>query len=129
MKQALKIPSLSGAEWQVMQVVWEEHPLAANEVVGRLEAKAWHPRTVKTLLGRLVRKGALTFKQEGKRYLYSPGVARDCCVREATRSFLQRGFGGAAAPALVHFVEQADLKPKEIEHLKALLDRKKGTSP
>ncbi len=69
-------PSISNSEWQVMQVIWESHPLTANQIVELLEDRVeWHPRTVKTLLNRLVQKGALNFKRDGKRYLYSPKVS------------------------------------------------------
>ena len=117
---------ISASEWQVMQVIWNEHPATASDVVERLEGRAqWRPRTVKTLLGRLVRKGVLTFEKEGKRYLYRPSLPREQCVREASRSFLERVFEGAAAPALVHFAQEADLSPEEIETLQKILDSKK----
>ena len=80
-------PSISNSEWQVMQVIWESHPLTANQIVELLDDLVdWHPRTVKTLLNRLVRKGALSFKRDGKRYLYSPKVSWDRCVRAVVGS-------------------------------------------
>jgi len=123
----VKHPAISGAEWQVLQAVWERHPSTAGEIVRRLEGKTeWRPRTIKTLLNRLVSKGAVSCEKDGARYLYSPRVRREECVREESRSFLERVFGGAAAPALVHFVEQAELSRAEIDQLKAILERKKG---
>ena len=123
-----RLPTISDAEWQVMDVIWDAAaPLNANDVVDRLAGRAdWSPRTVKTMLNRLVNKGALAFQAEGKRYLYEPAVSREACVRAQSRSFLSRVFGGAAGAALLHFVEQHDLTPAEIEQLKRVLDRKKG---
>src|SRR4051812_2012376 len=105
-----KPPQISGAEWEVMQVLWESSPRTASEVTDEVaERMAWHPKTVKTLLGRLVRKGALKYKEEGNRYLYRPAFPRDKYIAEESRTFLDRVFGGDAAPMLVHFVENAEL--------------------
>ena len=119
-------PALSDSEWDVMNVLWSaQSPLAAADVVERLAAvRDWSPRTVKTLLNRLINKGALAYDLQGKRYLYRPRVSRDQCVRDETRSFLSRVFAGAPGPMLLQFVAQAKLTPDEIEALKRLLDRK-----
>src|SRR5436305_1698014 len=121
-------PPISDAEWEVMNACWSAapRPLAANEVVEALAGRRppWNPKTVKTLLNRLVKKGALTFDTEGNRYLYRPAVRREQCVRSETRSFVDRVFGGAVGPMLVHFVSQSKLSPAEIEQLKRLLEQK-----
>ena len=120
-----KIPRISEAEWQVMDVLWSRSPLTASDVVDAIAGKSdWEPATIKTMLNRLVKKGALKFKSEGKRYLYAPAVSRDACVRTEGRSFLDRVFGGAAGPLIAHFVEDARLSKDEIEQLRRLLDRK-----
>ncbi|MGB7159470.1 MAG: BlaI/MecI/CopY family transcriptional regulator [Tepidisphaeraceae bacterium] len=123
-----RIPSISDAEWQVMEVVWaaSPEPVTANEIVARLDASTdWKDKTIKTMLNRLVNKGALGYEADGKRYLYKPKVARDACVRLQSRSFLSRVFGGATGAALLHFVEEHDLTPAEIEHLRRVLARRK----
>src|SRR5688572_33466798 len=99
-------PQISGAEWEVMKVLWEASPLTGTEVAERMGS---HPKTVKTLLGRLVKKGALRFTEEANRYLYRPVFGREKYVADESKSFLQRVFGGEATPALVHFVETVDL--------------------
>ena len=122
-----KAPRISEAEWDVMRVVWQKNPIMAGEVVERLaDGKDWSPRTVKTLLGRLVRKGALAFSVQGKSYLYRPAVTREECVRAEGRSFIERLFDGAAAPMLAHFVKHAELTRKEIAELRKLLSEKEG---
>jgi BlaI family penicillinase repressor len=119
------LPSISDAEWEVMNVLWAQSPMMANDVVDRLAGrKGWSPRTVKTLLNRLVGKGALEFEARGNRYLYRPAVSRDQCVRAESRSFLSRVFGGSAGPMLVQFVSQADLTPDEIAELQRVLKQK-----
>jgi BlaI family penicillinase repressor len=120
-----KVPRISDAEWQVMQVLWTDSPLTANQIIQQLAPDSrWNPRTIKTMLNRLVNKGALTFEAEGKRYLYRPAVSRDACVRGESRSFLARVFGGKLAPMLAHFVQDTKLSKAEIDRLKQLLDRK-----
>lgn len=120
-----KIPRISEAEWQVMDVLWRRSPLSAGDIVDALARDTdWEPATIKTMLNRLVKKGALRFKVEGKRYLYAPAVARDACVRSAGRSFLDRVFGGAPGALIAHFVEDAKLSKDEIAELRRLLDRK-----
>jgi BlaI family penicillinase repressor len=122
----MPVPAISDSEWDVMNVLWSaESPLSANEVVERLAGlRDWSPRTVKTMLNRLINKGALAYDAEGKRYLYRPRVSREQCVRDETRSFLSRVFAGAPGPMLLQFVAQAKLTPDEVEALKRLLDKK-----
>lgn len=120
-----KPPAISDAEWDVMQVLWETSHLTANEVVERVMGRRnWNPRTVKTLLNRLMHKGALGFEREGKRYRYFPRVSREECVRSESRSFLDRVFGGALGPMLAHFVNEAPLTPDEIRQLRELIDQR-----
>ncbi len=120
-----ELPRISDAEWLVMETVWEISPLTANEIVDALGRRSgWSPRTIKTMLNRLVKKGALKFQAEGKRYLYRPAVSRDACIRDEGRSFLRRFFGGKVGPMLAHFVEESKLNPEQIEELRKLLERK-----
>ena len=118
--------NISDAEWEVMHVLWDASAaLSANQVVEALAGrKDWNPRTVKTLLNRLINKGALAYEAQGKRYLYRPRVSREQCVRDETRSFLSRVFAGAPGPMLLQFVAQAKLTPDEVDALKRLLDKK-----
>lgn len=121
-----RLPEISESEWDVMNVLWaSDAPLAANEVVERLAGvRDWSPRTVKTLLNRLINKRALAYEAQGKRYLYRPRVPREQCVREETQSFLSRVFANAPGAMLLQFVAQAKLTPEEVEALRKLLDKK-----
>ncbi len=117
--------SISDAEWIVMNLIWSSSPIEAADVVDQVASEnGWSPATVKTMLHRLVRKGMLATEQKGKKYLYTPAVRRDACVRQASRSFLERVFGGDATPALIHFVKTAKLTAKDVEEIRALLDKK-----
>ncbi len=121
-----KLPRISESEWRVMQVLWERGPQTANDVVQRLDGQEkWKPRTVKTLIGRLVQKGAVRFEEEGNRYRYSAAVREDECIRSETRSFVRRVYQGAMKPALAAFLEDVELSPQEIEELQKVLEQKR----
>ena len=113
-------PPITQTEWELMNVLWEG-PRTALEIAEALDR---HPKTVKTLLGRLVRKGVLRFREEGNRYVYSPAIPRQRYVREESASFIERVFGGETTPALVHFVRSTKLTAEEIAELRRLLDEK-----
>lgn len=119
------IPSISDAEWRVMQVVWDHAPITGSDVARQLaNDNDWSPRTVKTMLSRLVDKGALTYEEDGNRYLYGPAVSRETCIRDASRSFLDRVFAGDPSLMLAQLVKQSRLKPDDIAELKRILDKK-----
>jgi BlaI family transcriptional regulator, penicillinase repressor len=121
----MKSIRISESEWQVMAVVWENPPAAAADVVDALgRQKGWHPRTIRTLLDRLVRKGALKITPEGKRYLYDPLIGQEECVRRESRSLVDRVFGGEPASLLLHLIKESKLSRGEIRELKKLLSEK-----
>ncbi len=116
---------ISDAEWLVMHLIWEEGCSDAADVVDRLaQANDWTPATVKTMLHRLVRKGALHAEQSGKKYIYRAAVKKEACIRQASRSFFERVCGGDAVPALLHLVKMATITPAEAAEIRALLDEK-----
>jgi BlaI family transcriptional regulator, penicillinase repressor len=118
-----QIPRISDAEWTVMKVLWNRSPLPASEIIEALaKAESWAPKTVKTLLNRLVKKGAVGFAQEGRAYLYRPLVSESACATAASEAFLARVFGGSLQPMLAHFVEEKRLSSKEVKELKRLLE-------
>ncbi|HEX7830393.1 MAG TPA: BlaI/MecI/CopY family transcriptional regulator [Thermoanaerobaculia bacterium] len=118
-------PPITDAEWEVMNVLWEQSPSTAIEVVDALRGRMeWHPKTVKTLLGRLVKKGVLRFREEGNRYVYTPAIPRQRYVREESATFIERVFGGETTPAVMHFVRNTRLSKEDIDELRKLLDEK-----
>ena len=108
-----------------MTIAWAQAPITASDVVTQLETKrGWKSRTIRTLLDRLVKKEVLKFVVEGKRYLYSPRVKMEECVRSESQSFLRRVFGGEPASMLIHLVKTTKLSPDEISELKRILSEK-----
>jgi len=120
-----KLPKISESEWLVMRVFWSKSPLAAQEVFEQLDATTkWKPKTVKTLIDRLVKKGAVKYEKDGRRYMYSPAVGRDECVTTERRSFVRRIYGGITKPMLAAFLEDAELSADDITELKEILEQK-----
>ena len=121
-----RLPRISESEWRVMQVLWEKGSQTANDVVQELAGREkWKPRTVKTLISRLVKKGAVKYKEEGNRYRYFAAVNESECIRSETHSFVRRVYQGAMKPALAAFLEHADLSPQEIQDLQEILKQKR----
>ena len=114
---------ISEAESVVMDVLWRRHPLGAEDVVAELaDSRHWQEATIKTLLNRLLNKGAIAAQREGRRYLYSPLLKREAWVLEESRGLLDRLFDGRVAPLVAHFSEQRKLSRKDIAELRKLLE-------
>ncbi len=122
-------PRISDTEWEIMRVIWASHPATTGEITERLAQTdpTWHPKTVRTLLGRLVEKGALTYTPDGRIFRYRPVVTEDQCVAAASESFLDRVFGGSLKPMLAHFVEREELSAEDLKDLERILARRRKT--
>lgn len=113
---------ISEAEQAVMEVLWAESPLTSADVAQRVEpARGWSERTVKTLLARLLAKGALAHEEDGRRYLYRPAVAREDFVVRESRRLIDRLFGGRATPLVAHLAEREALSEDDLAELEALV--------
>ena len=114
---------VSEAESVVMQALWRESPLAAEDVVAAVAAgQGWQEATVKTLLNRLLNKGAIRAEREGRRYLYAPVLRREDWLRQESQGLLDRLFGGRVAPLVAHFSAQRKLGKKDVAELRRLLE-------
>ena len=114
---------ISEAESAVMDVLWRNNPLSAEDVVAALaDSRQWQEATIKTLLNRLLNKGAVSAQKEGRRYLYSPLLAREEWVLEESQGLLERLFGGRVAPLVAHFSQHRKLSKKDIAELRKLLE-------
>ncbi|ALN65622.1 penicillinase repressor family protein [Lysobacter antibioticus] len=114
---------ISEAESLVMDVLWRRHPQSAEEVIAALaDSQQWQEATIKTLLNRLLNKGAVRADKDGRRYLYAPVLKREDWVMGESRSLLDRLFDGRVAPLVAHFSEQRKLSRKDIADLRQLLD-------
>jgi len=113
---------ISEAESAVMEILWQRSPLAAEEVVAALDkSQDWQEATIKTLLNRLLKKKAIRAEKDGRRYLYSPLLARADWVHGQSEGLLDRLFGGRVAPLVAHFSERRQLSRKDVAELKRLI--------
>jgi BlaI family penicillinase repressor len=116
---------ITEAEWEVMAVVWDRAPVVASTVVEVLEhSKQWTLATVRTLLRRLVNKGALEQQADGKRYIYTARISKAECARRESESFLDRVLGREPSAAILHLVKRADLSREDIQELRRILREK-----
>ncbi len=121
-------PKISEAEQLVMRVIWDSNPISARGIIVALsEAADWKPKTVKTLISRLLKKGAIGYAASGREYDYYPLIEKTAFVKAESRSFLKRVFGGSMKPMLLTMVENEDLSAEDIEDLTRILEKKKGT--
>lgn len=117
---------ITEAEWLVMRVLWQSSPLAAAAIIEQVRPQTdWSPKTIHTLLGRLVAKGALTVDKSAAPHRYYPLVSREQCVTEEMHSFTRRFFNDSGFLAIANFIEKNKMSPEEIEELKQILDRKR----
>ena len=119
------LPQISEAEYEVMRIVWKYTPINTNEVTDKLtKTTEWSPKTIHTLLKRLVNKGALTYEKEGRIFVYTPLVQEEEYINEQSTSFLNRFFSGNVTSLLSSFLDHDQLSPSEINELRSLLSEK-----
>jgi len=125
-KSPPQLPTISDAEWIVMREFWSRGDGTVADIVQSLEGRThWKPRTVQSLINRLVQKGALGFEKLSREHLYRPLVTESDCVMGVSRSFVDRIFGGKLAPLLACFVDGGAVSKNEMAQLRRILDDSK----
>ncbi len=112
--------SVSDAELEILQVLWDESPKTAQDIIKKMHG---HPSTVKTLINRLLKKGALGFEEKNRKYHYFPTIKKQAFYQVKTQSFLNRFFNGGVTPLVSFFTSQKKLSEKEIQELKQLIEK------
>jgi BlaI family penicillinase repressor len=121
------LKNISDSEWKVMKVLWNRSPLLAGEIVEILkETTKWNPKTIHTLIRRLVAKDVIRAEKEKTYYKYYPTVTEGECVKEETKTFLQKCFNGSLNMMITNFINEDKLSSEDIEELQKLLDSKKS---
>jgi len=119
--------SITDAEVEVLQILWRQAPLTAQEIIDNLESDgSSHPKTVKTLINRLLNKGAIGFKEENRKYLYYPVVKKKDFYGVKTESFLNKFFDGELSPLVSFFSRHKKLTAKEVAEIRKLLDKQEA---
>ena len=119
---------ISDAELKVMEALWSsDEPLTATDVAERIGAdRGWSLTTVKTMLSRLSAKKAITYSEEGRRYLYTPAIARDSYVGRESRRFVDQLFGGRLSPLVARLAEEDALSEEDIAAIERILKELKS---
>ena len=114
---------ITDAELDVMEVLWAaDRPLAATDIAERIgEERSWSPATLKTMLFRLAAKGAISHRDDRRRFLYSPAIERHAYVSRESRRFVQRLFGGRLSPLVAQLAEENELDDEDLASIEALL--------
>jgi len=116
------LPQISEAEYEVMKVVWKYAPISTNEITDRLtETTNWRPKTIQTLIKRLVTKGALTYEKQSRVFVYTPLIDEKEYIGQKSHSFLERYYDGDITAMLSSYIENDKLSESEIDTLRSLL--------
>lgn len=116
------LPQISEAEYEVMKIVWKHAPINTNEITERLtKTTAWSPKTIQTLIKRLVTKGALTYEKQSRVFVYTPLVDEDEFIRQKSSTFLNRYFDGDITTMVSSYIKSGSLSETEIDTLHSLL--------
>lgn len=118
----IRLPQISEAEFEVMKVIWKHAPISTNEVIEHLiQPTNWNPKTIQTLLKRLVNKGAVTYEKKGRVFVYTPLVAEHEYVSQESKTFLKRFYDGNISTMLSAYLETEQLSEHELDTLRTML--------
>lgn len=120
--------SISESEWTVMKAVWSDPPRTLPEILESLRHTAWSTTTIQTYLARLVKKGVLTTRRQGRGYLYAPAVAEDECRIAQGKEFLQRVYDGSLSQMVSSFVKSGSLSAEELSELRKMIAKQEEES-
>ena len=117
-----KLPQISEAEFEVMKVIWKYAPISTNEVTEKLtQTTDWSPKTIQTMLKRLVTKKALTYEKQSRVFVYTPLVPETEYIRQESNSFLNKYYNGNIVSMLASYLEDDKLSKTELDTLRHLL--------
>lgn len=121
-----KLPQISEAEFEVMKTVWKYAPISTNEITEKLlQTTSWSPKTIQTLIKRLVTKGVLTYEKQSRVFVYTPTVKENEYINQESNSFLNRYYDGDITAMVSSYMENDRLSEAELDTLRALLSQKK----
>ncbi len=121
------LPQISEAEFEVMKVIWKYAPINTNEITDKLtQTTKWSPKTIQTLIKRLVIKGALFYEKQSRVFVYTPLIEQKEYIKQESRSFLKRYYGGDITAMFSAYIEDDKLSKSEIDALRSLLLKNSG---
>lgn len=119
------LPQISEAEFEVMKIVWKYAPINTNEITDKLlQTTNWSPKTIQTLIKRLVTKGVLTYEKQSRVFVYTPTIKENEYIDQKSNSFLKRYYNGDIMSMVSAYIENDKLSETEIRTLRSLLSKK-----
>ena len=119
-----EMPRISESEYEIMKLIWRDAPISTTDVVKRFEGiNDWSPKTVQTLLARLVKKGALSYEKKGRVYIYTPLIKEKEYIHTESSSFLKKFYNGALNSMVLNFIDDDKLTDKDINELIRILEK------
>ncbi|MGL5153171.1 MAG: BlaI/MecI/CopY family transcriptional regulator [Clostridium sp.] len=123
------IPKISEAEWQIMKLIWKSEGTTSGEIIKEISINSdWKITTIKSLINRLLKKEAIGFEKRGREYFYFPLIKESECIKEESKSFINRFFNGSINTMLVNFVKEEALSKEEIKELREILNNAESNS-
>ena len=105
-----------------MKIVWKHAPISTNEITDKLlQTTSWSPKTIQTLIKRLVTKGVLTYEKQSRVFVYTPVVKESEYIGQKSNSFLKRYYNGEISAMVSAFIENDRLSETDVEHLWLIL--------
>ncbi len=119
------LPGISDAEFEIMQVIWDNYPISTNEITNKvMENSKWNMRTIHTLIFRLCKKGVISYCKKGKVYVYTPLIKKEDYIKEESKNFLGKFYNGAVKSMILNFIENDILSDDEIKELKEIINKR-----
>ena len=116
------LPQISEAEFEVMKIIWKYAPISTNEITEKLtQTTTWSPKTIQTLIKRLVTKRVLSYEKHSRVFVYTPLVEEKEYIVQKSHSFLERYYNGDITAMLSAYIEDDKLSEAEIDTLRSLL--------
>lgn len=113
---------ISDSEWLVLRCLWKKSPLEIKEIQGMLnEETGWTGNMVRSLVVRLLDKGAIGAETQDRYFRYYPIASEEDCVRQETRSFVDRVFEGSVSKLFAAFAGSGKLSKKDRKEIEAIL--------
>lgn len=120
-----KLPQISEAEYEIMKILWAQHPLSTNEVCERAQkTHDWNQKTIHTLLSRLYNKGVISYEKKRRMYHYFPVIAQEMYLKQENHHFLERFYNGKAAPMLSALLSNENISDADLQEMYDLLEAK-----
>ena len=115
--------NISESELEVMKILWKVNEATSAEIIESLKDKSeWKPKTIQTLITRLVSKDFIRVDKTNKKaYIYSANISEHEYKNYASKSFLEKLYSGSINKMVLSFVKDKKLSKEEIEELKDIL--------